>query len=213
MCGGGDYLSRPGVMLYFDFRPGLKRLPLEQRCVVYEAILDYAEFGEIPCFDDPASEMFWEMIRPRLDADAEAYLQKVEKRRNAANARWNASESNTMQTDANAQFALEKKKKRNTTEIEKEIVIKADKPPTLHRFSPPGVEEVRAYCQEQGYKGVDPERFVNFYESKGWMVGKSKMKSWQAAVRNWAKREKEEKGNGKCSEDYAEFVQGIGLRL
>ena len=32
---------------------------------------------------------------------------------------------------------------------------------------------------------VDPERFVDFYEAKGWMVGKNKMKDWRAAVRNW----------------------------
>lgn len=185
-------MGRPGVMLYFDFRPGLKRLPPEQRCVVYEAILDYAESGIIPAFDDPASEMFWEMVRPRLDADAEAYMQKVEKRRNAANSRWNAVESTNMQMDANAQDALEKKEKRNTTEIEKEIESKADKPPTHHRFSPPNVEDVKAFCKENGYN-VDPERFVNFYESKGWMVGKSKMKSWQAAVRNWARRDSNEK--------------------
>lgn len=51
-------------------------------------------------------------------------------------------------------------------------------------FRPPTVEEVRAYCDEKGY-AVDPSRFVDFYESKGWMVGKSKMKDWKASVRNW----------------------------
>lgn len=45
---------------------------------------------------------------------------------------------------------------------------------------------VRAYCQERG-NGVDPQTFVDFYESKGWMVGKSKMKNWKAAVRTWEK--------------------------
>jgi hypothetical protein len=34
---------------------------------------------------------------------------------------------------------------------------------------------------------MEAERFVNFYESKGWMVGKNKMKDWRAAVRNWAR--------------------------
>ncbi len=205
-------MSRPGVMLYFDFRPGLKRLPPEQRCVVYEAILDYAEFGEIPCFDDPASEMFWEMVRPRLDADAEAYMQKVEKRRNAANSRWKAPESKTMQMDANAQDALEKKKKRNTTEIEKEIVIKADKPPQT-RFSPPSVDEVKAYCQEKGYR-IDPEHFVDFYQSNGWRVGKNPMRDWKAAVRNWAKNEKGvNNGNRNFTEDSVSKFGTIGTRL
>ena len=53
-------------------------------------------------------------------------------------------------------------------------------------FKPPTVEEVAAYCTERK-NTVDPEAFVNFYESKGWVVGRNKMKSWQAAVRTWEK--------------------------
>ena len=52
------------------------------------------------------------------------------------------------------------------------------------RFTPPSLDAVAAYCTERG-NSVDPDRFVNFYESKGWMIGKSKMKDWRAAVRNW----------------------------
>lgn len=51
-------------------------------------------------------------------------------------------------------------------------------------FSPPDIQDVKAYCIERK-NNVDPERFVNFYEAKGWMVGKNKMKDWRAAVRNW----------------------------
>lgn len=58
------------------------------------------------------------------------------------------------------------------------------------RFTPPTLEEVTAYCQERS-NNVDPQRFIDFYESKGWMVGKNKMKDWKAAVRTWEKREKE----------------------
>ena len=50
------------------------------------------------------------------------------------------------------------------------------------------MDDVRAYCLEHKYD-IDPEAFVNFYESKGWVVGKSPMKDWKAAVRTWcAKR-------------------------
>ncbi len=55
------------------------------------------------------------------------------------------------------------------------------------RFVPPTVGEVAAYADHLG-KRIDAQRFVDFYESKGWVVGKSKMKSWQAAVRNWISR-------------------------
>jgi hypothetical protein len=51
------------------------------------------------------------------------------------------------------------------------------------------VEEVRAYCTERG-NSVDPEAFVDFYASKGWMIGKNKMKDWKAAVRTWEQGDK-----------------------
>ena len=56
-------------------------------------------------------------------------------------------------------------------------------------FVPPTVEEVKAYCDEKGYS-VDPGQFVDFYESKGWLVGKSKMKDWKASVRTWQRNHK-----------------------
>lgn len=49
---------------------------------------------------------------------------------------------------------------------------------------PPTLDEVKAYCEERN-SSVDPERFFDFYQSKDWMVGKSKMKDWRAAFRNW----------------------------
>ena len=57
-------------------------------------------------------------------------------------------------------------------------------------FQKPSLEDVRAYCISRSNK-VDPEQFFNFYESKGWTIGKSPMKDWRAAVRTWEKREKE----------------------
>ena len=52
------------------------------------------------------------------------------------------------------------------------------------RFVPPTVEEVADYCRER-QNGIDPEAFVDFYMGKGWLVGKSPMKDWRAAVRTW----------------------------
>lgn len=57
-------------------------------------------------------------------------------------------------------------------------------------FIPPTVEDVRVYRDEMGYKHIDPECFVDFYTSKGWMVGKTKMKDWKSAVRNWERQSK-----------------------
>lgn len=71
-------------------------------------------------------------------------------------------------------------------EIVKDIVGKS-------RFTPPTLKEVESYIKAQGYD-MDASRFVDFYQSKGWMVGKNKMKDWQAAVRNWSKDKPKAKG-------------------
>lgn len=56
------------------------------------------------------------------------------------------------------------------------------------KFAPPSVEEVIAYCRQRE-NSVDPHRFVDFYQSKGWKVGSEKMADWKAAVRTWERRE------------------------
>ena len=60
------------------------------------------------------------------------------------------------------------------------------------RFEPPSLEEVQAYCHERS-NGIDAQHFIDFYASKGWMIGKNKMKDWKAAVRTW-ERNKKSKG-------------------
>lgn len=57
---------------------------------------------------------------------------------------------------------------------------------TKERFIKPTLEEVKEYCEERN-NGIDAEMFINFYESKGWMVGKNKMKDWKACIRTWEK--------------------------
>lgn len=62
--------------------------------------------------------------------------------------------------------------------------IRKDKKRVNKVFIIPSIEEIKNYCQERG-NTVNANKFFNFYESKGWMVGKSKMKDWRAAVRTW----------------------------
>ena len=77
----------------------------------------------------------------------------------------------------------------NATEEEKELEEDIDKKENTKRknFIPPTVDEVKEYIDSVGSQ-VDAESFVAFYESKGWMVGKNKMKSWKAAIVTWEKR-------------------------
>ena len=69
--------------------------------------------------------------------------------------------------------------------------------PTSKRvvFIPPSIDQVKEYCTERK-NGIDPEEFVAFYNSKGWMIGKNKMKKWQDAVITW---EKNRRNQGRAS--------------
>ena len=59
-------------------------------------------------------------------------------------------------------------------------------------FIPPTLDEVKAYCEERK-NGIDPQAFIDFYDSKGWLIGKNKVKDWRACVRTWENRRKAEK--------------------
>jgi len=59
----------------------------------------------------------------------------------------------------------------------------AKRPP----FVKPSVQAIRDYALSNQYN-IDPEKFYDYYESNGWVVGKSKMVDWQATVRNWHRR-------------------------
>ena len=84
----------------------------------------------------------------------------------------------------------------NITKIDNKVIDNkregADKPappPTkTKRFVKPTLDEVQAYCLER-QNSVDPESFIDFYESNGWKVGKNPMKDWKAAVRTWERRD------------------------
>jgi hypothetical protein len=64
---------------------------------------------------------------------------------------------------------------------------KIAKPPRA-RFTPPTLEQVRAYCAERGNK-VDPQQWLDHYSANGWKVGKNAMVDWKAAVRTWEKND------------------------
>ncbi len=69
------------------------------------------------------------------------------------------------------------------------------------RFVKPTVEEVRAYISEKNYP-IDAEQFWNFYEAKGWMIGKAPMKNWRACVATWLK-------NGRSNSSVEPFVSKL----
>lgn len=78
-----DGKQKPGVMLYFDsIRPALKRLDNEQCGILFRAILDYAEYGAVSDLE-PMTGMVFDLLRPKIDRDAEKYVENREQRQHA----------------------------------------------------------------------------------------------------------------------------------
>lgn len=70
---------------------------------------------------------------------------------------------------------------------------------SVGRFTPPTLEEVEDYCLERN-NGIDAQTFIDFYSSKGWMIGKNKMKDWKASVRTW-ERSRSNKSKNKSTDN------------
>ena len=79
--------KQPGVMLYFDIRPSLRRLTNEEKGQLFEAILDYGQYGAVPELEGGLG-IAWDFIQPRLDRDRERYEEKVAKCVQSARLRW-----------------------------------------------------------------------------------------------------------------------------
>lgn len=117
----------------------------------------------------------------------------------------NVTECNALVTECNTEKRreeIEKSREENTKskgECEGE---------TRKRFVPPTVGEVIAYCVERG-NDIDAQQFIDFYASKGWMVGKNKMTDWKAAVRTWEKyhKEKQETPKNKAAQELDDFYE------
>ena len=80
------------------------------------------------------------------------------------------------------------------------------------RFTPPSLDELNSFLKENSYS-IDAQQFIDFYQSKGWMVGKNKMKDWRAAVRNWLRRNSETekaKGTPRTVDDYNKTKEMLG---
>jgi len=74
-------------------------------------------------------------------------------------------------------------------------------------FNKPTILDVENYCKERN-NNVDAEAFISFYESKGWMIGKNKMKDWKQAIITWEKRQYKKPTMSKIDSQINEYLKG-----
>lgn len=167
---------------------------------LFLAVCNYAETGAIPNFQTNALVVCFDLMRKAIDNNAQKYAETCARNRKNIEKRWKRQASTdecdgiqsntTVYSDVPPNTTYTNRTEPNRTEpnrTEKSCSVRAK------RFTPPTLEEVRAYCAERG-NCVDAQRFVDFYTANGWKVGKNSMKDWKAAVRTWERSDSQQKG-------------------
>lgn len=187
---------------YYSYRRTLAGLSAEQIGHVFMAALQYSEEGTVPELD-PLEMMGFAFIKEDIDRAREHYETVCERRREAIKKRWDKRDDDSNDTNeyisieknTNDSKAIAKDKAKDKAKAKANIydaATAADTAPKRRtKFSPPTVDEVAAYCAEQGFGTINPEAFVDYYEARGWKIGSQSMKDWRATVRNWARRDAE----------------------
>ena len=189
--------DKKSFVMYESWGAAIEKMNNEQAGELIKAIYAYQKDPDaVP--EDPALAFVFELIKQQLDADSQRYKEACAARSEAGKKggrpKANASDKKQMVSTESKKskcFSEKAKKADNDNEydndLKKENTIDGVKE---KRFAPPTLENVSEYCREMGYTNVDAARFIDFYTSNGWMVGKNRMKDWKAAVRNWDRREK-----------------------
>ena len=169
------------------------------------AMLNYSATGEMPVFEGN-ERYIWPSVQGQIDRDLEAYRAKCSKNRVNGAKGGRPPRNPTVIPETERLFEKPKKAKEKEMEKEKEKENEnerekytAELPPSPTPFSPPSVDDVRAYCNERGYTTIDPERFVSFYAARGWKSGQTAISDWRAAVDSWHRKDvNNDNGNEKA---------------
>ena len=178
--------------LKLERRELILQLSPETAVNVLLACWDYLETGEKPDNLSPIENVAFASFIPDLKDAWELYLKRIANGANGGRPKGekpNGTERNHMEP-----YATEEETETDPLLSNDNRESGADKPPKRPRFVPPTVAEVRTYCQERGNQ-VDPAAFVDYYEARGWNLGRGQpMKSWRAAVNTWERRERKQEG-------------------
>jgi len=168
--------DKKSFVLYCDIIHTIEQLTDEQAGHLFKHVLYYVNDLN-PDTDNVITKIAFEPIKQQLKRDLVRYEKIRERNSLSARMRWDANACERIPNDAkNADNDND-----NDNDINIVLEQKAKKP---KRFSKPPVDDVRQYMAELNMNDMS-QRFVDYYESNGWKVGKNPMKDWKAAVRTW----------------------------
>jgi hypothetical protein len=171
--------DKTSFILYCDQQGVFNKLPDEIAGKLIKHIFAYVNDENPPC-DDLLLTIAFEPIKTQLKRDLRKYDDYIDKQKfNGAKGGRPKKEETTQITQP---FFQEPKKADNVNDTDndnvKDIKVKRDV------FIKPSIVEIKNYMLEIGMADVS-EKWFDYYESNGWLVGKNKMKNWKAAVRTW----------------------------
>lgn len=177
-------VNNTAITMYESFYLAGQNMTIEDRVKFYESIMEYGFYGKEPELDGIIGTVFT-AIKPVIDRSQAAREYGRRGGRPKKDAEAEKTEKSTLLSTLKTEKNRKEENRIETKGIETEIEKK--KKESIGRFAPPSFEQVSEYCAERS-NGIDPQAFIDFYESKGWMIGKNKMKDWKAAIRTWEQR-------------------------
>ena len=192
--------DKKSFVMYQNWGAAIEAMTNEQAGALIKAIYAYQADEEVE-FEDPALELVWMLIKQKLDEDLAKYKETCEKR-SESGSKGGRPKKQEKAKKANGFFENQEKAKKadndtdtdndndndndTDTDNSKELERKA-----RARFTRPSLTEVIAYMGEKEgleFAKREAERFVDFYTSNGWKVGKNPMKDWKSAANGWIRR-------------------------
>jgi hypothetical protein len=168
--------NRPSFLLYKSFYAPIKHLKDEELGMLFRVLFEYQDGLEVKNLP-PQIGMAFAFFKNQFDLDEQKYQITVDRNKSNGSKGGRPKKEETQANPENPVGFLEPRK----AEKEKEKEIEKDK---RKRFTPPTLQDIQNYCKERN-NSVNPDKWLNFYQSNGWKVGKNSMKDWKAAVRTW----------------------------
>lgn len=177
--------DKKSFILYCDQQGVFNMLPDEQAGKLIKHIFAYVN-DENPESEDLLLTIAFEAIKTQLKRDLKKYESYIDKQKENGKKGGRPKTQAFLDETQKTQAFFEKPKKADNVNVNvnENVIIKENIKEKPVRFTPPTADEVKAYMLEQGMDDLS-QKWVAFYEAKGWLIGKNKMKDWKAAVRTW----------------------------
>ena len=176
------------MVFYKSFYDAIQGLEPELRLEIYDAVMEYALYGEEPTDISLMANTVFTLIKPQIDAN-------------------NRRKENGKKGAASGSLGGRPKKENPIGVIEENPIGVIPETPNVNvnvnvndnvnenvkggtgekrkRFVPPTLEEVKAYCRERN-NSVDPQKFFDYYEQGGWKDSKGNpVKNWKQKLITW----------------------------